>query len=354
MLKVALDLFAGTGGFSHGWIQAGGVIAVAVDVWDKALQNHEHNHPGTPTLKMELGQYSIEHTAKILTGFLDCFSGEEIHLHIHGSPPCQALSNASNTNAEEGMNLVNWFLELVAYMKPDSWSMENVLPVARRLPPQTPYVKLCSADFGVPQKRYRIFAGEGWEAKPTHSKENWVSVLEAIPELLGCEFSPAPSMASRWKNLTINNPFPTITSQSPNQIRIVSRRISKRMALIRGVDSQFYFPNEPAHTITQVNHIIEAFVNTGGSGPSSSRRAITDDSPIYEPAKTVRSKNINLRIKEGGEYRSIRSLTVEEAAIIQGWPKMKFIHGLTMRDKRLMVGNMVSPPIAKAICEGIQ
>jgi len=353
MLKVCIDLFAGSGGFSHGWIQAGGRLAVAVDVWEEALQNHALNHPEVPILNLELGG-DIEETAKILREYLEPF-GVNVRFHLHGSPPCQALSNASSrVNPEDGMLMVNWFLDLVAYMEPDSWSMENVVPVARRLPEGTPWVKLCSADFGVPQKRYRIFAGEGWEAKPTHSKETWVSVIEAIPDLLGCELLPAPSMASRWKDLTINKPFPTITSQSPNQIRIVSRRISKRMSVIRGVDSQFYFPHQPAHTITQVNHIIEAFVNTGGSGPSSSRRAVSVDSPINEPSKTVCSKALNLRVKENGEYRSIRSLTLEEAAIIQGWPGMKFIDGLTKSNKRLMVGNMVSPPVAKAICEGIQ
>lgn len=353
MWKVLIDLFAGSGGFSHGWIEAGGRVAVAVDVWEEALENHSFNHPQVPILCLELGG-DIEETVRVLRAYLEPF-GDSIHLHVHGSPPCQALSNASSgVNPEEGMKLVNWFLDLVAYMKPDSWSMENVVPVAKRLPEGTPWVKLCSADFGVPQKRYRIFAGEGWTASPTHSKENWVSVIEAIPDLLGCELSPAPSMASRCKDLNLENVFPTITSQSQNQIRIVSRRISKKMAILRGVDSQFYTPHQPAHTITQVNHIIEAFVNTAGSGSSSSRRAISQDSSINEPSRTVLSKGATLRVKENGEYRSIRPLTIEEAAIIQGWPGMKFIDGLTKQKMRLMVGNMVSPPVAKAICEGIQ
>ena len=272
MLKVGIDLFAGTGGFSHGWIKAGGVIAVAVDEWDEALQNHEHNHPGTPTLKMRLGQHSIEYTAQILKRFLDCFHGEEIHLHIHGSPPCQALSNASNTNAGEGMNLVNWFLELVAFMKPDSWSMENVLPVASRLPEEVPYVRVNSADFGVPQVRKRIYAGEGWTLTPSHSKEEWLSVNDVLPNI-------------------------------NNMARIVSRR---RKA---GEKPQFYFSNQPAHTITQVCHIFE-------------------------------------------DEKNKRSMKINEASIIQGWNDLKFIPGLKNKDKRLMISNMVNPPIAKAICEG--
>jgi len=318
MWKVCIDLFCGTGGFSHGWIQAGGKVAVAVDVWAEALENHKHNHPKVPILQMELGG-DIPKTIEILKEYLKPF-GEGVHVHIHGSPPCQALSTANvKTSGDEGMVLVNWFLELVEAMKPDSWSMENVVPVAKRLPDSIRWVKLCSADFGVPQKRYRIFAGEGWKAEPTHSKENWVSVIEAIPSLIGHELSPAPSMLTRWKELSIKSPFPTITSQSQNQIRIQ-----------------------------------EVFVNTAGNGPSASRRAVSVDSPINQPSKTLASKGATLRVKENGEYRSIRSLTIDEAAIIQGWPNMKFKDGLKKKDMRLMVGNMVSPPVAQAICEGIQ
>ena len=234
-----------------------------------------------------------------------------IHIfHLHGSPPCQALSNASNVQAEDGMRLVNWFLELVEYMRPDSWSMENVRPLGKRLVDMgVPFEVVNSNDYGVPQKRFRIFAGSGWSLDSSNYQSG-LSVIDVIPSLKGFEFEAAPSMVNRWKNLTIEAPCPTITSQSQNQIRIVSRRISKKMAAIRGVDSQFYYLHQPAHTITQVTHIIES-----------------------EDKK--------------------RSMTVEEASIIQGWHNLKFIEGIKMKDKRLMVGNMVCPPIARALCEGV-
>lgn len=273
--KIAIDLFCGTGGFSHGWIEAGGHIAVAVDNWEEALKNHAHNHPSTPTLKLELGG-DIEKTAETLRTYLEPFG--DCHFHLHGSPPCQALSNASNANAEEGMVLVLWFLDLVEYMKPHSWSMENVTPLGRRLDAlNVPYVRVNSADFGVPQLRKRVFAGQGWTIEKTHSKEKWVSVIEAIPDLIDKEFEAVPSMVDRWSNLTVERPCPTITSQSQGQIRI----------------------------------------------------------------KCLKTFKIN-------------PISVKEASIIQGWGDLSFYDGLLMLEKRVMVGNMICPPIAKAICEGIQ
>lgn len=312
MRIVLIDLFCGTGGFTHGWLAAGGEVAVAVDSWKQALDNHTFNHPNIATWNFELGG-DIAYVAETLRMFLKRF-GEDIHLHIHGSPPCQHISNASMGDPEEGMVLVNWFLDLVQYMKPDSWSMEQVLPVAKRLPDWVRYVKVNAADFGVPQKRRRIFAGDGWELFKTHS-DNWVSVKDAIPSLENAEFHPVPSMKTRWKNLTVNGQCPTITSQSPGQIRLL--------------------------------------INTGQHSKSSSRRARSVDTPIDEPCKTVVNKIPNLRKEHEGVFEKVRALSVEETAIIQGWSNMKFLDHLTLDEKRVMVGNMVCPPIAFAIKNGL-
>ena len=84
------------------------------------------------------------------------------HFHLHGSPPCQAISNASRRDASEGMQLVMHFLELVDNLEPDSWSMENVPPMKKLLPSYVPATIINSAELGIPQQRRRCFAGEGW------------------------------------------------------------------------------------------------------------------------------------------------------------------------------------------------
>ena len=172
-LVQVVDLFCGGGGFTEGAIRANAEVVLSIDCWDEAIEIHKANHPNVPCENYTLGG-SIVETAAFIRSRLT----PGAHFHLHGSPPCQKLSNASSSNSEEGMILVNWFIDLVRYMKPDSWSMENVVPVAKKIDkhrPGTPWVKLNSADFGVPQTRNRIFAGEGWIAEATHTKEDWVS-----------------------------------------------------------------------------------------------------------------------------------------------------------------------------------
>ena len=176
---VVIDLFAGAGGFTEGAISAGAKVAVAIDLWEPAVLLHRHNQPNVLMVQHELGDFRKD--VQLIRKYLARYPNH--HVHLHGSPPCQALSNASRTDASQGMGMVLHFLDLVDAIQPDSWSMENVVPMRRRLPEGTPSVILNSADFGVPQTRRRCIAGEGWEAIPTHSKEEWRSVLDALPHL---------------------------------------------------------------------------------------------------------------------------------------------------------------------------
>ena len=324
---VVFDLFSGMGGFTQGAIDAGASVALAVDLWGDSNRVHRDNHPQVKVLNIELGHR--DHW-RLFKRMVDEWRSKGYHVHIHGSPPCQALSNASNRDASEGMPLVIWYLEMVKKVKPDSWSMENVVPVRKRLPEGTPSVILNSAYFGVPQTRRRCFAGEGWLAEPTHSKDEWVSVLDALPYLK--ELIRPPSMKNHWsKDRDINTPFPTITSQSVNQIRVNvnttgggssnnTRIVSRRRK--KGEEPQSYLPTRPAHTITQVQHIIENI-----SVPS-----LRDNTP-----------------------QKIRSLTISETLVLQGFsPDYDLSSATTQKARWTMIGNAVPPPMAAAVIRGIQ
>ena len=375
----SVDLFCGGGGFSTGALSAGAEVVLSIDCWMPALNVHHANHPTTMHLCIPLGpecencgigtdlkdepctrqmgdeEIVFEHhdwvdkmmepLAKLIRHFLD----DDAHFHLHGSPPCQELSNASNHKSEGGMLLVNWFLDFVKYIQPDSWSMENVVGVRKYLiADNVPHVVLNSADFGVPQTRKRVFAGAGWQAMPSHDKMNWVSVLDALPHLEG-ELEAVPSMVERWGNLGVESQFPTVTSQSPKQIRVVSRRRKS------GEEPQSYDLEGPAHTVTQVQHIMEnVHLNTAGVGGSIGEAAVAKDREITSPSKVIRGHSVSLRDKTDPMAPvKIRSLTLEETAILQGFPEGYKMPYRVKNDAWVIIGNAVCPAVAEAIIRGI-
>ena len=351
-MKVAvIDLFCGMGGFSQGAIEAGAKVVLAVDLWAEALLVHAKNHPDTPIKRMTLGE---KYHFSLFKREVDKWRKLGYHVHIHGSPPCQALSNASSRNPEEGMPLVIWFLECVKYADPDSWSMENVVPVRKRLPEGTPSVILNSADFGVAQTRRRCFAGKGWVANPTHSKDEWLGVIDVLPHL--SELVRPPSMKNHWSDSrTIETPFPTVTSQSVKQLRLLSERKVGVMA-----NSESYRPNrvllplsrggdQPSYTIkTNPRRLV---VNTAGGGASNSKRVNSQDSIIENPSKTIHNNTPSIRTDKP---EKIRSLTIQETLILQGFsPDYDLTEANTQKARWTMIGNAVVPAVAKAVIEGI-
>ena len=369
-----IDLFSGMGGFTTGAINAGATCIVSVDSWVEANKVHRSNHPKVPYLTMELGHPSHW---KMFKRKVDEYKELGYHVHIHGSPPCQALSNASRHDPEKGMPLVLWYLNLVQRCEPDSWSMENVVPVRKRLPEGIPAVILNSADFGVPQTRRRCFAGSGWEAMPTHDKESWLSVLDALPhlngELLG--FSK-PLMDSGRASATTTGVNPRTgkkeggsgalfrTLSEPSYTILSSpRRIVKLEALGSNAKrSNDRVVTEPSKTIcgsgNQVGPRLFAHNvthNVGGASKSIGEAAENRDRVITEPSKVIRAHHTSLRDRTTWDKpQKIRSLTMPETLVLQGFPAdYDMSAARTQKARWTMIGNAVPPPVAEAVIRGI-
>ena len=280
-----VDLFCGMGGFCYGAERAGAICILAVDNWLPALKVHRANNFHTPMM-LTLGSpdWFIW-----LNRFLEPYRGK-YHIHIHGSPPCQAISNASNRNPDEGMEMVLWFLDLIERVEPDSWSMENVTPIKKRLPQETPHQDLNSADFGVPQTRIRTWAGEGWVPQTTHTEEDWVSVAMALPHLL--------------KEIQVEYSLKAIKLEA---LGANANRRQDRTIL------------QPSKTIC-------------GSGNQVGPRLFNH---TYEP-------------------RKIRSLNIEETLELQGFPNTYDLSKAnTQKQRWTMIGNAVPPMVAKGVIRGI-
>ena len=321
---VVIDLFCGMGGFTQGAIDAGAEVILAVDSWDEAIIVHEHNHPDVKVMRWELGDpYAYRWFLKFLEPYRANY-----HIHLHASPPCQALSNASSRDPEEGMGMVRWYLDLVKSVMPDSWSMENVVPVRKRLPEGTPSTILNSADFGVPQTRRRCYAGEGWVAESTHNKEEWVSVIEALPHL-------ADLLDDIKREMMLN----TAGGGASTGRRVASAE--------KPVDS-------PSLTIHNNQPSLRT-VRLEALGANAKRH---QDRAIDEPSKTIcgSGNQVGARVFDHNEDppKKIRSLNMSETLTIQGFsPDYDMSAANTQKSRWTMVGNAVPPPVAEAVIRGI-
>ena len=131
---VAVDLFCGAGGLSHGLEAAGYRVVLAADTDEWALESHSHNMAGR-AVRLDLAEPQVRE--EIVT-LLD---GVDVGL-IAGGPPCQPFSRAGLSKirslVDQGLRdaddarreLWRAFLELVEAIRPRAVLMENVPDMA--------------------------------------------------------------------------------------------------------------------------------------------------------------------------------------------------------------------------------
>ncbi len=194
-----IDLFAGCGGLSHGFIQAGYEIVLAIDNDPTALKTFEFNHSSIRTLLLDLSAKNILNKIK------KRLTSSKVEVII-GGPPCQGFSLTGPRNFHDRRNrLYLSFLGIVFYLKPDAFLIENVPGIATlyngkikekiiSLGDKHDYnVKadcLLACDYGVPQMRRRHFFvgirksfGSFEFPKTTHSSKNYITCSDAISDL---------------------------------------------------------------------------------------------------------------------------------------------------------------------------
>lgn len=154
-----IDLFAGCGGLSLGFMNAGFPILAAFDNWDAAIRVYRKNFKHK-IIQLDLSQ---------LNGNFNVFSQLNPNIII-GSPPCQDFSSAGKRQ-EKGnrSNLTITFAEIVTQIQPQFFVLENVnlfvnsqtYQKARAILENAGYglsEKVLDASLcGVPQRRKRFF-----------------------------------------------------------------------------------------------------------------------------------------------------------------------------------------------------
>lgn len=195
----AIDLFAGCGGLSRGFMDAGFKILVGVDNDQAALNTFALNHEGAIALNADLSIQETFDKIKELAG------DNSIDVVIAG-PPCQGFSVTGPRHFDDPRNsLYLAVIEIVRQYQPKGFIIENVPGMAmmydgqvkdeilRRFRDMGYNVDckiLLAADYGVPQMRKRlIFMGVRSDVgspvfpEPILMPEQYITCREAISDL---------------------------------------------------------------------------------------------------------------------------------------------------------------------------
>lgn len=166
---IGIDLFCGVGGMSLGFEQAGFHVVAAVDANEINTATHAKNFPHCKTLHADISKLSGKDLRR------DAGLGDREIDVVFGGPPCQGFSMIGKRRLDDSRNLLVYdFARLVRELRPRYFVMENVeglmagraVAVLKSLVRRVrragyavvePVQILCASDYGVPQRRRRLF-----------------------------------------------------------------------------------------------------------------------------------------------------------------------------------------------------
>lgn len=215
-----VDLFAGCGGLSYGFQNAGFDIAAAFEFWNVAVECYKQNF-SHPVYAMDLS--NTEEASKIIKKL-----NPDI---IIGGPPCQDFSHAGKRIEASRASLTKSYADIINSVRPKYFVMENVdraeksntFAEAREIFKNAGYgltqIVLDASHCGVPQKRKRFFCIGALNANDDFAKEyllkNVSDHVTTLREYFGNSldfeyYYRHPRNYSRRAVFSIDEPAPTM------------------------------------------------------------------------------------------------------------------------------------------------
>jgi DNA (cytosine-5)-methyltransferase 1 len=358
---IGIDLFAGAGGMSLGFEQAGFDVVAAVEIDPIHCATHEYNFPSTTTIcasVVNLTGAEIRNRAKLA-------AGQDIDV-VFGGAPCQGFSLMGKRALDDSRNqLVFHYVRLVKELNPKYCVFENVRGLTLGKHSQflaelikalenngysilTPYQVLNAADYGVPQDRRRLFligTRHGLTA-PRYPKphEHRVTVWEAIGDLpnsdlfeelkttdvVSTTWETSSSYARKLRCLDIDRQNYSYQRRFDRQLLTCSWRTRHTQLSQERFTTTLQGRTEPISRFHKLEP--DGQSNTLRAGTDSARGAHTSPRPIHP-------------------YWA-RVITVREAARLHSYPDWFRLHSTKWHGCR-QIGNSVPPLLARAVASEI-
>lgn len=344
--RTLIDLFAGVGGLSLGFEQAGFDVVFANEFNDSIAQAYIKNRKNPNMLVGDITKLDLP---SVFGGFAD-----KVDVVV-GGPPCQGYSQKGmrRTIHDDRNFLFKHYVKVIEIVRPRYFVMENV---PNLLTAAGGYFKreiydlfakigytlnsavLNAADYGVPQYRRRAciigYRGDRQVAMPEPENDD-VSIWDAISDLAyhgsgegseSSEYKSAPESAyqkemRKGATILFNH---SATKHSKSALR--------RLALIPPGKGRECLPKEL---------LTKSIYSGTWTRMRKADKAVTITTRFDTPSS--------------GEFTHPfldRAITVREAARIQSFPDDFVFHG-TKTSQMKQVGNAVPPKLANAIARAI-
>lgn len=361
---IAVDLFAGVGGMTLGFEQAGFDVLTSVEIDPIHCAIHKFNFPFWTVLCK-----SVEDTTGTEIRNNSKIADQEIDV-VFGGPPCQGFSLIGKRAFDDPRNsLVFHFIRLVVELNPKFFVLENVkgMTVGKHKEFITEiinqfsasgyqvnhnYQVLNAANYGVPQNRERLFLLgcrqdlelPKYPEKITfpHQKSPTVwDALQDLPEIekyaelyqqdwILAEFGKPSNYAKKMRNLAKWENNYSYKRQYDPTLLTSSLRTKHSPESVERFASTPHGKIEPISRFHKLNP--DGLCNTLRAGTASNKGAFTSPRPIHPFIP--------------------RCITVREAARLHSYPDWFRFHPTKWHGFR-QIGNSVPPLLAQAVAEKI-
>lgn len=371
---IGIDLFAGAGGMSLGFEQAGFDVVAAVEIDPIHAAIHKFNFPKCAVLPRSvvgLSGKEIRMAAGIGSKPVDC---------VFGGPPCQGFSLIGHRSLEDPRNsLVLDFVRLVAELDARTFVFENVkgLTVGKQrafldeiiaafqeigYDVRTKWQVLNAAHYGVPQYRERLIllgAKKGmrlptYPERLTHPADEKRSPTDPAYGPNCADALGDLHDADRFEGLLESDAVKAPPRKAPSDYALEMRALSNdawHFGQPRNWDpmlltssartihtdiSKRRFSETTPGSVEPISRFFKlsptGLSNTLRAGTDGARGAFTSPRPIH--------------------YEHPRCVTVREMARLHGFPDWFRFHATKWHGAR-QIGNAVPPPLARAIARSV-
>lgn len=335
MSIVAVDLFCGVGGLTHGLQQSGIDVIAGYDIDENCRLPFEANNNAKFINKSITDLQTIELQSH--------FKESDIKL-LAGCAPCQPFSNYTQGRPrDERWGLLSHFSRLASELRPDIITMENV-PELIKHEIFFEFIKSLTdqgysvwhnivycPDYGIAQKRKRLVIlasrlGAISLIPPTHKKDQYLTLNDVIGAL--------PKLASG---------------------KVDSNDVLHRAAGLSEVNLKRIKASKPGGTWKDWPE--ELLANCHKKSTGKKYTSVYGRMHWDELSPTVTTQCYNYGSGRYGHPSQNRAMSLREAALIQSFPQdYKFTDNLksySMASVAKMIGNAVPVNLAKAIGDSI-